>query len=191
MIHSENLCSVFQDYPSLALMTDKMSENNINLVFAVTNNMVPLYKVSTLHCSCYSRAFVFLMCTREFSGVQQTHSWHNCGNAVGWLWECYRAHSGGIWGKEKKKTILWTHKLFEFKSKNPVGFGRIFALKFSWSFWEYQMRWISLLMLRAKVGNFSKAWSPALASRLETRYECALRKWTSGMKAKGSSFPPF
>lgn len=31
------------DYPSLALMTQKMSENNINLIFAVTNNMVPLY----------------------------------------------------------------------------------------------------------------------------------------------------
>nr|XP_046271838.1 integrin beta-3a [Scatophagus argus] len=32
------------DYPSLALMTEKMSENNINLVFAVTNYVVPLYK---------------------------------------------------------------------------------------------------------------------------------------------------
>ncbi|XP_035510067.1 integrin beta-3a [Morone saxatilis] len=32
------------DYPSLALMTDKMSENNINLIFAVTNYVVPLYK---------------------------------------------------------------------------------------------------------------------------------------------------
>lgn len=42
-------CSVFQDYPSLALMTEKMSENNINLIFAVTNYVVPLYKVSALH----------------------------------------------------------------------------------------------------------------------------------------------
>ncbi|XP_028310664.1 integrin beta-3a [Gouania willdenowi] len=32
------------DYPSLALLTDKMSENNINLIFAVTNLVVPLYK---------------------------------------------------------------------------------------------------------------------------------------------------
>ncbi|KAG7504767.1 hypothetical protein JOB18_016515 [Solea senegalensis] len=32
------------DYPSLALMTDKMSENNINLVFAVTDIVEPLYK---------------------------------------------------------------------------------------------------------------------------------------------------
>ncbi|KAM9843660.1 integrin beta-3-like [Aulostomus maculatus] len=32
------------DYPSLALMTEKMSENNINLIFAVTSYMVPLYK---------------------------------------------------------------------------------------------------------------------------------------------------
>ncbi|XP_051243745.1 integrin beta-3a [Dicentrarchus labrax] len=32
------------DYPSLALMTEKMSENNINLIFAVTSYVVPLYK---------------------------------------------------------------------------------------------------------------------------------------------------
>lgn len=37
--------SAVQDYPSLALMSDKMSENNINLVFAVTNYVYPLYKV--------------------------------------------------------------------------------------------------------------------------------------------------
>ncbi|KAJ8414328.1 hypothetical protein AAFF_G00051980 [Aldrovandia affinis] len=32
------------DYPSLALITEKMSENNINLIFAVTNHVVPLYQ---------------------------------------------------------------------------------------------------------------------------------------------------
>ncbi|XP_022049314.1 integrin beta-3-like [Acanthochromis polyacanthus] len=32
------------DYPSLGLMTEKMSENNINLIFAVTSFVVPLYK---------------------------------------------------------------------------------------------------------------------------------------------------
>ncbi|KAM4596026.1 integrin beta-3-like [Polymixia lowei] len=32
------------DYPSLALMTEKITENNINLIFAVTNYVVPLYK---------------------------------------------------------------------------------------------------------------------------------------------------
>ncbi|XP_041830995.1 integrin beta-3a [Melanotaenia boesemani] len=31
------------DYPSLALITEKMSENNINLIFAVTKYVVPLY----------------------------------------------------------------------------------------------------------------------------------------------------
>ncbi|CAK6961224.1 integrin beta-3a [Scomber scombrus] len=36
--------STVLDYPSLALMTEKMSENNINLVFAVTSYVVPLYK---------------------------------------------------------------------------------------------------------------------------------------------------
>lgn len=36
-----------QDYPSLALITEKMSENNINLIFAVTNPVVPLYQVGT------------------------------------------------------------------------------------------------------------------------------------------------
>ncbi|XP_074553579.1 integrin beta-3a [Halichoeres trimaculatus] len=32
------------DYPSLGIMNDKMSENNINLIFAVTHNVMPLYK---------------------------------------------------------------------------------------------------------------------------------------------------
>uniref|UniRef100_A0AAR2KTM6 Integrin beta n=1 Tax=Pygocentrus nattereri TaxID=42514 RepID=A0AAR2KTM6_PYGNA len=36
--------STTMDYPSLALITEKMSENNINLIFAVTNPVVPLYK---------------------------------------------------------------------------------------------------------------------------------------------------
>ncbi|XP_047426889.1 integrin beta-3a [Mugil cephalus] len=36
--------STVLDYPSLALMMEKMSENNINLVFAVTESVVPLYK---------------------------------------------------------------------------------------------------------------------------------------------------
>lgn len=42
-----NCCNpcVFQDYPSLGLITDKMSENNINLIFAVTSYVVPLYQV--------------------------------------------------------------------------------------------------------------------------------------------------
>lgn len=40
------LPSAVQDYPSLALMSEKMSENNINLVFAVTKYFYPLYKVN-------------------------------------------------------------------------------------------------------------------------------------------------
>ncbi|XP_068574553.1 integrin beta-3a [Cebidichthys violaceus] len=36
--------STMLDYPSLALMTEKMSENNINLIFAVTKYVLPLYK---------------------------------------------------------------------------------------------------------------------------------------------------
>ncbi|KAL4659297.1 integrin beta-3 [Arapaima gigas] len=32
------------DYPSLALLTQKLSENNINLIFAVTKHVVPLYQ---------------------------------------------------------------------------------------------------------------------------------------------------
>lgn len=42
-----NMLFDLQDYPSLALITDKMSENNINLIFAVTNPVVPLYQVSS------------------------------------------------------------------------------------------------------------------------------------------------
>uniref|UniRef100_A0A8C2DWD3 Integrin beta n=1 Tax=Cyprinus carpio TaxID=7962 RepID=A0A8C2DWD3_CYPCA len=37
------LCFLY-DYPSLGMIADKLSENNINLIFAVTNNMVPLYR---------------------------------------------------------------------------------------------------------------------------------------------------
>ncbi|XP_063078066.1 integrin beta-3-like isoform X2 [Engraulis encrasicolus] len=36
--------STVLDYPSLALITEKMSENNINLIFAVTDAVQPLYK---------------------------------------------------------------------------------------------------------------------------------------------------
>lgn len=46
-LNSENMYSMSttMDYPSLALITEKMSENNINLIFAVTNPVVPLYQV--------------------------------------------------------------------------------------------------------------------------------------------------
>lgn len=47
---NDNDGQLLQDYPSLALITEKMSENNINLIFAVTNNVVPLYQVSTHDC---------------------------------------------------------------------------------------------------------------------------------------------
>lgn len=35
--------STILDYPSLGLITDKISENNVNLIFAVTSNIAPLY----------------------------------------------------------------------------------------------------------------------------------------------------
>lgn len=35
----------FQDYPSLGLMTEKLSQKNINLIFAVTENVANLYQV--------------------------------------------------------------------------------------------------------------------------------------------------
>uniref|UniRef100_A0A7N6AGG5 Integrin beta n=1 Tax=Anabas testudineus TaxID=64144 RepID=A0A7N6AGG5_ANATE len=45
-LNSDNMYSMSttMDYPSLALITEKMSENNINLIFAVTNPVVPLYQ---------------------------------------------------------------------------------------------------------------------------------------------------
>uniref|UniRef100_A0A8C8DLK9 Integrin beta n=1 Tax=Oryzias sinensis TaxID=183150 RepID=A0A8C8DLK9_9TELE len=45
-LNSENIYSksTTMDYPSLALITEKMSENNINLIFAVTNSVVTLYQ---------------------------------------------------------------------------------------------------------------------------------------------------
>uniref|UniRef100_A0A8C2H6R3 Integrin beta n=1 Tax=Cyprinus carpio TaxID=7962 RepID=A0A8C2H6R3_CYPCA len=36
--------STILDYPSLGMITDKLSENNINLIFAVTSPMVELYR---------------------------------------------------------------------------------------------------------------------------------------------------
>ncbi|KAM6904577.1 integrin beta-3-like [Xenentodon cancila] len=36
--------STVLDYPSLALITEKMSDNNINLIFAVTSYVLPLYR---------------------------------------------------------------------------------------------------------------------------------------------------
>lgn len=51
------------------------------------------------------------------------------------------------------------------------------------------MSCISSLTPHAKVEKLSQALSPALASRLETRYVSALRK-SSGMKAKCQSYPP-
>ncbi|KAG9264477.1 integrin beta-3-like [Astyanax mexicanus] len=35
--------STVLDYPSVAMLADKLSENNINLIFAVTDNVMPLY----------------------------------------------------------------------------------------------------------------------------------------------------
>lgn len=52
---------VSQDYPSLALMTEKMSENNINLIFAVTSYVLPLYTVNKLNCLCHSMTFFDLL----------------------------------------------------------------------------------------------------------------------------------
>lgn len=52
---------VSQDYPSLALMTEKMSENNINLIFAVTSYVLPLYTVNKLNCLCHCITFFDLL----------------------------------------------------------------------------------------------------------------------------------
>lgn len=43
-----NLSALFspQDYPSLALLGEKLAENNIHLIFAVTKSHYILYKVS-------------------------------------------------------------------------------------------------------------------------------------------------
>lgn len=38
--------SFLQDYPSLGLMTEKLSQKNINLIFAVTDTVVGLYQVT-------------------------------------------------------------------------------------------------------------------------------------------------
>lgn len=43
---SQGAISFFlQDYPSLGLMTEKLSQKNINLIFAVTDTVVGLYQV--------------------------------------------------------------------------------------------------------------------------------------------------
>lgn len=40
------MVSLPQDYPSLGLMTEKLSQKNINLIFAVTDTVVGLYQVT-------------------------------------------------------------------------------------------------------------------------------------------------
>ena len=42
---NEYTASNQMDYPSLALLGEKLAENNINLIFAVTKNHYMLYKV--------------------------------------------------------------------------------------------------------------------------------------------------
>lgn len=45
-VHVPRLTSPLpQDYPSLGLMTEKLSQKNINLIFAVTDTVVGLYQV--------------------------------------------------------------------------------------------------------------------------------------------------
>ena len=95
---------VFQDYPSLAQMTEKMSQNNINLVFAVTSFVVPLYKVNKLHCLCHmhllkllalkhnswsSSCWVFL-CSRSTVSLFQAQPWDCCRMTLGMLFSSFQ-----------------------------------------------------------------------------------------------------
>ena len=49
---NEYTASNQMDYPSLALLGEKLAENNINLIFAVTKNHYMLYKVLVCVCVC-------------------------------------------------------------------------------------------------------------------------------------------
>lgn len=44
-LHTPNPSLLFQDYPSLALLGEKLAENNIFLNFAVTKRLYVIYKV--------------------------------------------------------------------------------------------------------------------------------------------------
>lgn len=69
-------------------MTQKMSENNINLIFAVTNNMVPLYMVNKR--LCLSQFIFFIEMTKKTSNVGllfQNYSQLIPGTTVGMLSE--------------------------------------------------------------------------------------------------------
>lgn len=71
-------------------MTEKMSENNINLIFAVTSYMVPLYKVNKTALLVPKPEFILafdntkthIAVTSVLPGVQSAHPGHNSGNTV-------------------------------------------------------------------------------------------------------------
>uniref|UniRef100_A0A8C6LG78 Integrin beta n=1 Tax=Nothobranchius furzeri TaxID=105023 RepID=A0A8C6LG78_NOTFU len=97
-LNSENMyrMSTTMDYPSLALITEKMSENNINLIFAVTNsvnyselipgttvgrlsndsgNVIQLilkaYAVSTTHTRAHTFTHTFISAIKQTSVLKQ------------------------------------------------------------------------------------------------------------------------
>lgn len=41
----------FQEYPTIGQLTDKLVQNNVLLIFAVTNEQVHIYEVRKIKCS--------------------------------------------------------------------------------------------------------------------------------------------
>lgn len=48
VLHCKSDLSVLKDYPSIAHLVQKLSDNNIQTIFAVTEEFQPVYQVSSL-----------------------------------------------------------------------------------------------------------------------------------------------
>lgn len=138
-----------QDYPSLGLITEKMSENNINLVFAVTSFVFPLYKVNRPQLVvCELLALLEVVDIHENMPAfpsSQEYSQLIPGTTVGTLSE----DSGNVIQLiEEAYAVRILFKSRTSKNGKCVAqpnrlitsfVGRKFALKCSWSCWGSQM----------------------------------------------------
>lgn len=133
------------------MITDKLSENNINLIFAVTNNMVDLYRVSFYIfvkriCTMCTNASMFMGCCHVSCIVTELQRADSrlCGrNAFQRLWKCCATHSGCVCGKslgqELKQPLSCENLLVR---RNVFCFCRRSDLRLSWSCWVCQMSYL-------------------------------------------------
>lgn len=82
-----------QDYPSLALLGEKLAENNIFLIFAVTKQLYIIYKVHRFHSKMHTFSLPNPEATNPISSfcpeeLHCTYTWNHSGNPGPGLQEC-------------------------------------------------------------------------------------------------------